>query len=265
MNAHPAPYWPYPFAEAEMIRRYGMRPLTPNERQAFPGLPLALDVFKARLTRPPAAGRARAGWVIWIAETYPDMYLARLPGGAPLPVPYNEMAWERVPPETPATSLAAVRLEEERLRLAADEWRPGRVIVTPGTRLRYACLDEWLAAWAKLVGRRETLLKDRQERDHIRALPAAMITAETEADVLYRFLQAVEQARLPRGRRGDSPLTPLVVAAHNQLARLGATPYRQYLLARALVHERDLALPAAPSDARPSAAPSALPPHLNPF
>jgi hypothetical protein len=111
------PYWPYPLPAAEMIARYGLRCLTPEEKQLFPGLSLALDVFKARLTKPPAVvPQAKAGWVVWVAETYPGGYLVRLPGGAPLPVPYNEMSWMIVPHDatggTPVTTLAAAREAE---------------------------------------------------------------------------------------------------------------------------------------------------------
>lgn len=61
---------------------YHLWPLTETERTVFPGLSLVQDMFKGRLTRPPGWGipRVRAGWVVWIAETYPRHYLVRLPG-----------------------------------------------------------------------------------------------------------------------------------------------------------------------------------------
>lgn len=114
----------YPWPEAEMIARYGLRHLTPEEQQAcpeqgrrvFPGLRLVWDVLKARLTKPPTAvPRARAGWIVWVAETYPGQYHIRLPGGATLLAPYHNIAWERVPVETPATTIEEVWAEECRL------------------------------------------------------------------------------------------------------------------------------------------------------
>ena len=108
--ARSEPYWPYPLSAAEMVARYGLRCLTAEEKQVFPGLPLALNVFKAQITKPPAAvPLARAGWVVWLAETYPGCYLVRLPGGATLPVPYNEMSWTAVADDEPVTTLATAQ------------------------------------------------------------------------------------------------------------------------------------------------------------
>jgi hypothetical protein len=46
-----------------MIARYGLRYLTAEEKQVFPGLRLVLDVFKAKLIKPPSVvPRVRAGW-----------------------------------------------------------------------------------------------------------------------------------------------------------------------------------------------------------
>ncbi|HRQ42630.1 MAG TPA: hypothetical protein PLD25_32355 [Chloroflexota bacterium] len=119
MPARSGSYWPYPLPAAEMIARYGLRYLTPEEKRVFPGLPLVLDVFKARLIKPPAAvPMARPDWVVWVAETYPGCYLVRLPGGAPLPAPYNEMSWTVVAHDVPATTLTTA-LEAERQR----QWR----------------------------------------------------------------------------------------------------------------------------------------------
>ncbi|MFZ1397495.1 MAG: hypothetical protein WAS33_11380 [Candidatus Promineifilaceae bacterium] len=103
-------HWPYPLPESEMSDRYGLRPLTPTEQQQFPGLRLVLRIDKVCLTQPPAsAPKARAGWVVWLAETYPGCYLVRLPGGATLPVPYNEMSWTTVADDVPVTTLATAQ------------------------------------------------------------------------------------------------------------------------------------------------------------
>ena len=116
------PFWPYPLPEAEMAARYGLRRLTPEEQAVFPGLPLVLRVFKARLTRPPAVmPGARAGWafgelsraVVWLAETYPGNYLVRLPGGAPLLAPYHDKGWTAVADDTPPTTIASARRDEQ--------------------------------------------------------------------------------------------------------------------------------------------------------
>ena len=110
-----------------MIARYGLRRLTPVEQAAFPGLHLVLQVFKARLTKPPAVmPQARAGWafgelsraVVWLAETYPGHYLVRMPGGAVLLAPHHDMRWTVVTDDTPVTTMASARQEAQ-----AQQWR----------------------------------------------------------------------------------------------------------------------------------------------
>jgi hypothetical protein len=97
-----------------MIARYRLRPLTSAEKQIFPGLRLVLHIDKVRLTQPPAAvPLARAGWVVWMAETCPGCYLVRLPGGATLPVPYNKMKWTTVADDEPLTTLATAKAMEQ--------------------------------------------------------------------------------------------------------------------------------------------------------
>ena len=107
------PYWTYPLPEAEMIARYRLRCLTPDERLLFPGLRLVLQIAKVQLTKPPAVmPLARAGWVVWIAETYPGRYLVRFPGGATLLAPFNEMSWTAVADDVPASTLADAKIAE---------------------------------------------------------------------------------------------------------------------------------------------------------
>lgn len=226
----------YPWPEDEMIARYGLRLLVVEEQQVFPGLRLALDVFKARLIKPPAViPRARAGWVVWVAGTYPGQYHIRLPGGAALLHPYHDMTWERVPAETPVTTIEDVRDQEKRLQAEAEKWRSGQIITTPGTRLSWDDLAGWIEAWQQLQGRPHSSTRYRsrrywQEDQHLRALPAEMIIAETDETILYDFLDFMNSGdvRPPKGMRSKHPTTPLVVATHNRLAQLGAPSYWQY-------------------------------------
>lgn len=226
MAAHP-----YPWPIEEMIARYNLRPLTEAERAVFPGISLVRDIFKGRLTRPPSGiPGVRAGWVVWIAETYPDSYLVRLPGGASILAPYHRMSWERVSDETPATMIEDVRMDEKYRQEQVNKWRPGQSITTPETRLAWCNLSEWIEAWNKLQNRAHSTLRYQQEAEHIRILPLEMIAAEGCEAVLYTFLEVLNQddALPPRGMRHKHPTTPLVVAANNRLTQLGATPYRLY-------------------------------------
>lgn len=225
------PYWLYPLPEVEMIRRYGLRPLTPAEQAIFPGLPLTLSIDKVRLMKPLASvPKARVGWIVWLAETYPAAYLLRLPGGATLPVPYNQMVWEKVPAETAVTTLEAVRAEEQRRLAEAQKWRPDQTITTRGTRLSFNSLIAWIDGWQKLQERSHSSDRYQKEAWHIQALPPEMIAAETDEMVLYSFLSLLKEddALPPKGRRSAHATTPLVVTAHNRLSQLGVMPYRQY-------------------------------------
>ena len=228
----------YPWPEDEMIVRYGLRRLTPEEQQVFAGLRLALDVFKVRFIKPPAAvPRARTGWIVWVAETYPGQHHIRLPGGATLLAPYHDITWERVPVETPATTIEDIRAEglsraqsrEKRLQAEARKWRPGQVVTTPGTRLSWDSLTGWIDAWERLQRRAHSSDRYWKESQHIQALPVEMIAAEVDEIILYDFLDLMNSgdARPPKGMRAEHPTTPLVVEAHNRLVQLGAIPYRQ--------------------------------------
>lgn len=222
---------PYPWPIEEMIARYNLRPLTEAERAVFPGLSLVCAVFKGCLIRPPAAiPRVRSGWVVWIAETYPECFLVRLPGGANFIAPYYDATWDRVPDETPATTAEEIYMEGKRRQAEALKWRPGQMMTTPETRLTWSCLAGWLVAWNKLQNRAPSTLRYQQEAEHLRVLPTQMIAAEGDEAVLYTFLEALNQddALPPRGMRQKHATTLLVVAAHNRLAQLGATPYRLY-------------------------------------
>jgi hypothetical protein len=225
-------HWPYPWPEAEMMARYGLRRLTPEEQAVFPGIPLALRVFKARITRPPGVLPRAKGWVVWLAETYPDCFLVQLPGAGVLIAGYHDIQWTAVPDETPATTVALVRAEDERLRLEAARWRPGQVVTTPGTRLSWNCLAAWLAGWWKLNRRRHSSKRYWQEKEHIQALPLEMIAAEGEPDTLYELITVLNSnaARPPKGLREGHPANKLVQAAHNRLAQLDAPTYRQFQL-----------------------------------
>lgn len=222
---------PYLWPLEQRITHFALRPLTTAERAVFPGISLVRDIFKGRLTRPPSGiPRVRAGWVVWIAETYPDSYLVRLPGGASILVPYHRMSWERVSDETPATTIEDVRMDEKYRQEQANKWRPGQSINTPETRLAWCNLSEWIEAWNKLQNRAHSTLRYQQEAEHVRILPLEMIAAEGCEAVLYTFLEALNQhdGIPPRGMRHKHPTTPLIVAANNRLAQLGATPYRLY-------------------------------------
>ena len=132
--------------------------------------------------------------------------------------------------EMKAPDIDGVRAEAFRRLALANNWQPGQVMTTPGARLSWRNLEEWIEAWEQLQGRRHSTVRYQQESDHKRALPAAMVSQETDPAVLYAFLDLMHQAnvRPPKGMREAHPTTPHVVAANNRLAQLGAEPYQRY-------------------------------------
>jgi len=202
-----------------------------NDQNPFPSITNILQLFKARITRPPATvPRARAGWIVWVAEVYPGLYLAQIPGAGPHYTEHSGMAWARVADDTPTTTVEDIRAED-RCRVAAlDKWRPGQEITTPGTRLSWSNLAEWIAAWRQLQRRRHSSRRYAQESAHKRALPLEMIAHEVEPTILYAFLDIMHSSnvRPPKGMRDGHPTTEHVVAANNRLSHLGAAAYRRH-------------------------------------
>ena len=95
---------------------------------------------------------------------------------------------------------------------------------TPGTRLDWHDLAEWMAA-THIIGRRRATRRVEPWTCHVAALPVAMIARETDADLLRRvrdlFLRGPSGLCQPlRGHRAAAPQTALIVAINNRLAVL---------------------------------------------
>jgi hypothetical protein len=200
-----------------------------NDQNPFPGITNILQLFRARITKPPTTvPRARAGWIVWMAEVYPGLYLAQIPGAGSHYTEHSGMAWERVADDIPTTTIEDIQAEDRRHALVPDRWRPGQTITTPGTRLSWRNLAEWVAAWRQLQRRRHSSRRYAQESAHKRTLPLEMISHEADPAVLYGFLDIMHSsnARPPKGMRHGHPTTQHVVAANNRLSQLGAASYR---------------------------------------
>lgn len=125
---------------------------------------------------------------------------------------------------TPNPELLALKAD------SAGTWQEGQTVETPGTRLAWNCLANWVQVWETLQRRRVSSNRYQQESNHIRVLPVEMIAEETNPDVLYAFLEimASNAGNRPRkGERGGHPTTEMVMVANNRLAHLGSLPYRK--------------------------------------
>jgi len=112
----------YPCSDEEMIARYGMRYATPEELRIFPTHRLVIRVIKARILKigrsPYLNPNTGIGWIVWAVESYPGSHQFRMLNGDLLQEEYNEIEWERVPDETPTTTLTSIRRDQ-----AQQQWR----------------------------------------------------------------------------------------------------------------------------------------------
>jgi len=76
--------------------------------------------MKGQLTRTlTAVPQSRAGWVVWLAELYPDCFLMRLPGGASILVTDGNTAWTPAADTVPVTTIAQAAALVQRQRWQA--------------------------------------------------------------------------------------------------------------------------------------------------
>jgi hypothetical protein len=98
-------------------------------------------------------------------------------------------------------------------------------IRTPGTRLEFASLAEWLTCAAAIEGRRPSAGRYAAARAHFHALPDAMVeTAEGDAVQAFIDLLAghgnLEWHKPSRGHRGGTRWEDLNVRARNRRSQL---------------------------------------------
>ncbi len=99
-----------------MIARYDMRYATPEERIIFPTHRLVINVVKAKIIKitnsPYFNPEMGIGSIVWAVESYPGSYQFRMLYGDLLHEQRHKIEWERVPDETPITTIASARRDE---------------------------------------------------------------------------------------------------------------------------------------------------------
>lgn len=112
---------------------------------------------------------------------------------------------------------------------ATSCWTLGQSITTPGTNLSWHNLAGWINAWYQLRNRQNSSRRYRQEYEHLRALPLAMVANTMDGAILTHFMDILHHpnVRPPRGLRANHPTTALIVAAHNRLKQLGAESHKK--------------------------------------
>jgi hypothetical protein len=96
---------------------------------------------------------------------------------------------------------------------------------TPGTRLWWSDLGQWVEAAHVLDRRRYSAARSRALAAHAAALPLTLIYAEDNAETLAAALDLLKYGPLPlgrpqRGHRAGAPQTPRIMAIANRLAKL---------------------------------------------
>ncbi|MCA7888575.1 hypothetical protein LGM58_35930 [Burkholderia contaminans] len=88
------------------------------------------------------------------------------------------------------------------------------VITTPGTRISWSSVAEWMMAWKRLNARAPTMKRHGQRAAHIAALASNMdvINSETNIETLAAatFFVECEQMQPPRGEREGHPATEIL-------------------------------------------------------
>ena len=101
-------------------------------------------------------------------------------------------------------------VKELRARVATLE-KAGAGTTTPGTRVHFATLGEWLEGWRAITGRRISAARHAAEAAHLEALPDYLVEAGS-AEELDALEAIVERERPPRGQRQGHATTRLTDA-----------------------------------------------------
>lgn len=88
------------------------------------------------------------------------------------------------------------------------------VITTPGTRVRWASLQEWVAGWKRLNARAASSKRHQQRAAHVAELASNMsvVNRETDLATLAAVKHLIERENIlpPRGMREGHPATEIL-------------------------------------------------------
>ncbi len=106
-----------------------------------------------------------------------------------------------------------------------NEPPPDITVTTPGTRLIWSNLYEWLEAYYSLDARKSSGAKYIKTAAHVAALPLDHIKECASYDVLIDSRSALYCEQPPRGIREFWPGTRLIVEINNQIGRIFGQEY----------------------------------------
>ena len=96
---------------------------------------------------------------------------------------------------------------------------------TPGTRLTWSNVSEWIEAAHRINRRNASRHRNRALANHGAAMPRELIDRERDIDAIEAALSLLKYghpslSRPQRGSRGNHPTTPIIVDLMNRLAVL---------------------------------------------
>jgi len=93
---------------------------------------------------------------------------------------------------------------------------------TPGTRVSWSTLHEWIEAWHEISGRKISAMRYRQEEAHVAALLARqdLVDGERWIGTLERLLAVMRDLKRPRGQREKHPATIIIERSNNRITAL---------------------------------------------
>ena len=99
------------------------------------------------------------------------------------------------------------------------------IYTTPGTRLTWSNVGEWVSAAHRIGKRRPSSARNRAFAAHAAAMPRELISREAHLPSLEAAVHLLKYghpslARPQRGHRADHPTTPVIVDLMNRLAVL---------------------------------------------
>lgn len=97
---------------------------------------------------------------------------------------------------------------------ACGELAQRAVIMTPGTRIKWSTLKEWMDAWRRIAGRAASSKRHQQRAAHVAQLASNMsvVNRETDVETLAAAKRLIERENLlpPRGMREGHPATEIL-------------------------------------------------------
>lgn len=158
-----------------------------------------------------------------------EEYESRQKPAAPAPAQPGKV---NLPPPARKKPVSAKTIDE----LIAEEWDADEednygATTTPGTRVHWKNVSEWLDGYDAIIHRKISTTRHSQEDAHLEAIVGSgVIESESDVEVLNRALSLVKSEQPARGLRKDHHTTKTIDAIQNRLQALQPKPTKAKLV-----------------------------------